>query len=364
MSGSFDGMKAVPASCGTLLPAPLPSDERIVLIPPYIRSRPVRVPTGGKIHEISGQTMGTTWSIRAVVDDVAELEKQRNPVERVFERIIAQMSTWESQSSISRFNDAPARSHHALEAEFLCVLDAALGIARETEGAYDPTSGTLVDLWGFGPKPCHGIEPSESDILAALRTSGWRRLSLDTDTPTLTQPGGVRLDLSSIAKGYAVDAVASLLKANGIRSFLAEVGGELCGEGVKPGGLPWWVSLSPLGSAGASESMRFADPVVALHGLSVATSGTGIRNRDIGNKRISHLIDPRTGYPVTNDVVSVTVFHRSCMLADAEATAISVLGAEAGSIYASRKKLAAVVVIDDGEALELRLTPHAKAMLD
>lgn len=364
MSGSSEGTETAPDSSGALSPAPITTDERIVLIPPHISSGPVRVPTGGAVREIAGETMGTTWSVRAVVDNAVALERLRGRVEHVFARIIAQMSTWESGSDISRFNDGPAGSCHALETEFLHVLDAALRIARETRGAYDPASGALVDFWGFGARPWSGVEPSDGDVQAALRSSGWQRLVFGPGGSSITQPGGLRLDLSSVAKGYAVDAVVALLKANGVHSFLVEVGGELSGEGIKPGGLPWWVSLSPRGPAGVSESMPFADPVVALHGLSVATSGTGIRNRDVGGKRVSHLIDPRTGYPVANEIVSITVFHKSCMLADAEATAISILGAAEGASYACRKNLAAVFVVDEGDGLELCLTPRAKAMLD
>ncbi|CFX08546.1 Protein involved in thiamine biosynthesis [Candidatus Filomicrobium marinum] len=364
MSGSSEGLEAAPDPSGALSPVPITTDERIVLIPPHIPSGLARVRSGGAVHEVAGETMGTTWSIRAVVNNAVVLEQVRGRVERVFARIIAQMSTWDSQSDISRFNDGPAGSCHALETEFFHVLNAALRLARETCGAYDPTSGALVDLWGFGAKPWNGEEPSAADVQSVLQSSGWQRLLFDPEGLSITQPGGLRLDLSSIAKGYAVDAVAALLKANGVRSFLVEVGGELCGEGVKPDGLPWWVSLSPQGLAGEAESMPFADPIVALHGFSVATSGTGIRNRDVGGKRVSHLIDPRTGYPVANEIVSITVFHKSCMLADAEATAICVLGADEGAAYACRKKLAAVFTIDKGDGLELRLTPYAKAMLD
>jgi thiamine biosynthesis lipoprotein len=175
------------------------------------------------------------------------------------------------------------------------------------------------------------------------------------------QPGGVTLDLSSIAKGFAVDKVSASLHAHGIHNHLVEIGGELNGQGIKPDGSPWWVALESFPKGDGRE--RAHDAVVALHGLAIATSGDHVRFFEQGGERFSHTIDPRSGYPVVHALTSVTVLHRSCMQADALATALFVLGPEEGFNFAAHHNVAARLVSRaDGGYVE-RMTPQLVAML-
>ena len=221
-----------------------------------------------------------------------------------------------------------------------------LAIAAATDGAFDPAIGRLVDAWGFGPVAV-AAPPTPDAIEAARGVSGWRRLTVADGR--LRQPGGLALDLSGIAKGYAVDAVVTLLRGLGVAHALVEIGGELAGWGVRPDGQPWWVDLEvPPGT-------DVAPLRIALHGIAVATSGDYVRG--------DHTIDPRTGRPIVNGVVSASVVHATALAADAWATALTVAGPEAGMAIASAHGIAArIVTLIDGRTREY-LTPALTAML-
>ena len=181
---------------------------------------------------------------------------------------------------------------------------------------------------------------------AALAAGGWRRLVFEEQSARLRQPGGMCLDLSGIAKGYAVDRIAQLLAEHGVRHALVEVGGELAGRGLRPDGDPWWVDLeTPYGVA--------APLRVALHDLAVATSGDYVRGR--------HTIDPRSGRPVVH-ALAVSVVHSSAMLADAWATALSVLPQAEMEALAIRERLACRALVRAGGAVEW-ISPGLAAML-
>lgn len=307
-----------------------------------------------RVEHADGLTMGTGWSARFVRPSAIPPDAPHEAIRQSLDRVVSEMSHWEPGSQLSRFNNAVAGEWRDLPPGFFTVIACALEVAEASGGAYDPTIGALVDLWGFGPVPAAAALPSESAIAAALSQAGWRRLELDRKARRLRQPGGCRLDFSAIAKGYGVDRAAESLKRLGISHFLIEVGGELRGEGVKPDGSPWWVALERPPS-GTGEETR-----IALHGLSVATSGDYRRFFEADGRHHAHSIDPRTGHPVANGITSVSVIHASCMKADVHATAITVLGPEDGLAYATRHNLAALIVMDDGREL---LTPALAAML-
>ncbi|UAK26575.1 FAD:protein FMN transferase [Sphingomonas nostoxanthinifaciens] len=292
--------------------------------------------------------MGTMWHVRFARPPHANLTAIGAAIVARLGNIVAEMSQWEAASYLSRFNRAPAGSWFALPPDFAHVVAAGLRIAAATDGAFDPAIGRLTDLWGFGPVS-RSTPPDEATLRAARAASGWRRLEFDPGARRLRQPGGLALDLSGIAKGHAVDAIADLLAAKGLGHCLVEIGGELAGRGVRPDGQPWWVDVEqPPGST--LPPLR-----IALHGLAVATSGD--------YRRGAHTLDPRTGRSTANGVVSVTVIHASAMDADAWATAVTVLGGDAGIAAAEVAGIAAcVVVMIDGEAREL-LSPAFAAML-
>jgi len=161
-----------------------------------------------EVVRLHGQTMGTTWSARVVVPARTDVDPLRERVQQRLDRVVGQMSTWEPDSDLSRFNRAPAGTWQALPPELLDVLDRALALARSTGGAYDPTIAPLVDLWGFGPPSQSHRIPDEAAIAAARERIGWRRIELDRGGSRALQPGGLHVDLSSIAKGFGVDEAA------------------------------------------------------------------------------------------------------------------------------------------------------------
>jgi thiamine biosynthesis lipoprotein len=299
------------------------------------------------IVDLSGETMGTGWSVRFACPPEIEPAAVRAAVEARLAGLVAELSHWAADSLLSRFNAAAAGSWCALAGDFAAVMHAGLRIAQMSDGAFDPAMGRLVDLWGYGP-PGPMPAPDAAAVATALAASGWRRLTLADGR--MLQPGGLALDLSGIAKGHAVDAVAALLRALGIRHALVEIGGELVGMGMKPDGDPWWVDLE------VPPGLDLPPLRIALHQLAVATSGD--------YQRGAHTLDPRTGVPVANNVVSVSVIHSSAMEADAWATALTVLGPGEGLWLATAHGLAAriVVLCPDGGAAE-HVTPALAAMM-
>ena len=299
--------------------------------------------------------MGTTWSVKAATA-IAD-QHVLHIVENALARVIQQMSQWEPNSNISRFNRAAAGAWHDLPDEFFSVLKYALDLARETDGAYDPTIGALSQLWGFGSSGQREDVPARSAIDTARHHCGWYDVRLDPERRAVLQPGGMQFDLSSVAKGFAVDLVSETLLKRGVTDHLVEIGGELRGSGVKPDGSPWWVALE--GGDGKPDGA-----IVALHGLSVATSGDVRRHIKDGDRKLSHTLDPRTGWPVSDNLTSVTVFDRSCMKADALATALTVLGPEKGFDFSGARDIAARFIIRETTGLQERMTPAFAAMLD
>ncbi|HEY4080795.1 MAG TPA: FAD:protein FMN transferase [Burkholderiaceae bacterium] len=302
-----------------------------VLVPWQITGTPPAL--GQSAHQLQGATMGTGWSVQLIAPTELQIEVIEAAIVRVLDEVIAQMSHWEPDSLLSRFNRSEAGSQHALPEGFATVMDAALHVARASDGAFDPTAGALVQRWGFGPP---GVcLPASCD---------WRALAWEGRR--LTQNGALQLDLSAIAKGYAVDRVSQALHGCGIDHHLVDIGGELRGAGVKPDGQPWWVDLEPPDAGCALDTLR-----IALHGLSIATSGDYRRfSIDAAGKRLSHSIDPRTGEPIAHGLASVSVVHESAMWADGWSTALMVMGGEVGLRFATEHQLAARFIqrVEDG----------------
>jgi thiamine biosynthesis lipoprotein len=331
-----------------------------VLIPLSLSAPPVPPGAQARAQRWAGETMGTTWSVVAMLPAQADADALEQGIRAVLDGVIAQMSNWAPDSDVSRFNRAAAGTWVALPADCLRVLACALQVARDSGGAYDPSAGPLVDLWGFGPAPRCSAPPAHGQVVQARRQCGWGRVQLDADGGRALQPGGVSLDFCAIAKGFAVDAVAQYLQAHGVAHHLTEIGGELRGHGVKPDGMPWWVALeTPPGGGAATQEQT----LVALHGLSVATSGDYRRFFDSEGRRYAHTIDPRTGYPASHALASVTVLHAECMMADALSTALTVLGPQAGMEHARRHGIAARFLVRTPGGFDEHLSPAFAAML-
>lgn len=295
------------------------------------------------LDRLGGATMGTTWSVTLAAPG-RDLHALHARVESALDRVVAQMSTWEPDSDLSRFNRA-APGWIALPRELMHVLACALEVARASDGAFDPTLGGLVELWGFGPASRRAfVPPGVAQVAQVREQSGWKLLALDIDGGKALQPGSLQVDLSAIAKGYAVDLVVDGLRDAGIEAALVEVGGELRGYGRKPDGSQWRVLLE-------SDPEREADPVavVALEDRAIATSGDRWHRHRVDGREYAHTVDPRSGRPLLDPPVSVSVVAGTAMQADAWATALSVAGRAGGLAMAETQRLAARFAWPDGE---------------
>ncbi len=312
----------------------------------------------GAIVERRGEIMGTSYAVKlAPVGDETELAALWRAVEAELREVDERMSTYRADSELSRLNASPAGEHEVSD-ELATVLVQAREVFDQSEGAFDPTVGPLVDAWGFGPVDVES-PPSAPEIERLRAHVGFDKLELrgrrlqKPETP-------MRIDLSAIAKGYAVDRVAARLDAEGIENYMIEVGGEVRTMGQGPQG-PWRIGIEE--PAADAESGRAVHRVVVLSGVAMATSGDYRNYRENGGTRISHTIDPRTGRPIAHDLASVSVVHESCAMADAWATALDVLGAERGAQVATARGLAAYFIVTDGEGLSTLATPAFQAMI-
>lgn len=318
---------------------------------------PLAVRPDGELVEFGGPTMGVSWTVKAIAPPSFDVGVATAQIQGLLNRLVGQMSTWEPDAAICRFNRLPAGGWMDLPTAFQHVLERSLHWAEVSEGAFDPTTGRLTDLWGFGPAGAVAAPPSAPALQAALDACGWDRLALDG--ARAFQPGGMALDFSGIAKGFGVDEVSRALSYLGLAHHLVEIGGELRGEGVKPDLAPWWAEIAPppgLGLPGGP--LR-----VALHGLSIATSGDYRRFFEHDGVCYSHTLDPRRGRPIDAGVCSVSVIARNCIDADALCTALSVMGPQAGLKLAESHSLAAHFLVDNGDGLREILSPALEAML-
>ena len=327
-----------------------------VLIPTHDR-RPTRPPSD-MIWDFAGQTMGTDWSIRLVPPPGVVRMDIQAAVEDELAQVIALFSHWEPTSELSRWNAAPP-GFWSVSQPFWDVLDAAMDLADDTDGAVDPTLGALVDLWGFGPSGPRPMGlPTDQQITEALSVSGWRGLRLNREARAVQQVGGMKLDLSGIAKGHAVDRLCDRLFALGATSHLVEIGGEMRGSGVKPDGGPWWAELEAAPGAPGPRTLA------ALFDIAVATSGDWVRTFSVFGQAYGHTLDGRTGRPLRHGLASVSVFAETAMRADALATALMVMGPEEGPAHAAATGLAALFVMRGPDGMTEHLAPALVAMAE
>ena len=301
-----------------------------------------------------GATMGTTYTITigALPAGVA-LSVLRDDVESILERIDDRMSTYDDGSEVSRFNATRTVDWFDVSRETTTVVAEALEVSALTGGAFDVTVGPLVGLWGFGATDRAPHVPSDAEIAATLQRVGYRRLHVRTEPPALrkTHPD-LEIDLSAIAKGYAVDAVAEHLAAAPISAFLVEVGGEMRARGRHPRGTSWRIGIeTPV------PGQRSVHRVLHLEDRALATSGDYREFFEVDGQRFSHTIDPRTGRPVDHELASVSVLDASSMRADALATGLTVLGPERALALAKQEGLAVLFILRDGAGFREEWTP-------
>ncbi len=289
---------------------------------------------------LGGQTMGTQYQVQtACLPRPPDLAAAMTAL---LEGIEAQMSTYREDSLLSRLNRAPTGEWLDASTELLDVLEPAQTLSAMSDGAFDVTVGPLVNLWGFGPMDAPDSIPAPGDIAAARERVGYQHLEL-------RRPAGVRkhrelyIDLSAIAKGYAVDRMAQLLLGEGCASFLVEIGGEIRVHGRKFGGAAWRIGVESPDPEALGDVLRVVQ-TDRIEGIAMATSGDYRNFLEFGGRRFSHTIDPRTGAPVVHRLASVTVLHSSTLWADGFATLLNVMGPTEGFDLAEREHLAALFV--------------------
>lgn len=280
--------------------------------------------------------MGTTYHITVIADQLppSDIEQQ---IDQLLSKVDHSMSTYKKDSEISRFNRLNVGQQLEISQEFADVLQISREIWQLSEGAFDPTLGPLVDLWGFGPKATGDLIPSDQDITAALKNTGFDGVVLKGLTLTKNKP--VALDLSAVAKGYAVDIVSNYLEMSALPDYLVEVGGEIRVSGFNSEGMPWRVAIEQ------PQLLASVNKIVGLTDMSIATSGDYRNYFERDGIRYSHTIDPRTGKPIDHNLASVTVLIDSCAEADAWATAFSVLGAQQSIELAEKLDLAMYMLV-------------------
>ena len=255
---------------------------------------------------LQGATMGTSYSV--VIPHLPEgvtAKELKQDIDGLLDLINQQMSTYIPNSELSAVNQAEAEQWLPVSVELFQVIQLAQRVSEQSNGAFDITVGPLVNLWGFGPLDSEGTlsEPSAEAIETIRKSTGYRNLELDEDGQSVRKKAsGLYLDLSAIAKGYGVDALASYLEEQGVADYLVEIGGELRARGVSQRGDAWRIALEK-----PHEGARDIQRVIELSDIAVATSGDYRNYVEYQGKRFSHTIDPRTGWPVSHHLASVTV---------------------------------------------------------
>ncbi len=301
-----------------------------------------------------GDTMGTTYTVKlARPVEASKAAALGAAIRAELDAVVAAMSTYEPDSEVSRLARAPAGEAFEVSAATMAVLRDAASVARASGGAFDVTVRPLVDAWGFGAAGRTEHEPSEADLARLAASVGWDKLELDGNTVTKAADA-VQVDLSGIAKGYAVDRVAAALESNGIEDYFVEVGGEARARGHNERGAAWRIAVQRPGDGAVA---------VELDGHGVATSGNDKNFWEREGQRYGHTIDPRTRAPVRHQLAGASVIHASTALADAWATALMVLGEVEGVRVAEEQRLAAAffVVTDDGP--QTKMTKAFEAFL-
>lgn len=286
---------------------------------------------------IKGEIFGTYYNIKIRTDRKDKSLRQK--IKQELDMVDARMSVFNTDSEISKINQAKAGRHIPLSPELKSVLKAADEVYKKSAGAFDPTLGLLVNMWGFG-SAAPEREPSDNEIRRALKTTGFNKLRFGHAYKSISKKhAGTCINLSAIAKGYGVDRIAALLDGEGYTDYVIEIGGEIKTRGERsPESGAWTVGIRKP-SKNSSENAF----VLSLSNLAVATSGNYRNFYQKDGRIVAHTLSAKTGKPVETDVLSASVFHDSCMYADAYATAIMAMGVEKGLAFADKHKLKVIL---------------------
>jgi thiamine biosynthesis lipoprotein len=307
--------------------------------------------------------MGTTYTVKVVAEELSTEKRSaiEGRIQEELDDVNAKMSHYRPDSELSRFNQLRETTPFSVSRETFAVFREALEIADLTGGALDITVGPLVNAWGFGPDARPEVIPSDDEIAGLLEKVGYTKLELGSDGTSLRKvEPGLQCDLSAIAKGYGVDRVAEALDAIGIRDYMVEVGGEVRTRGRNDKGQAWRIGIERPGVEG-----RVIQQVISLSAGAMATSGDYRNYYEVGGVRYSHMINPRTGRPITHRLASVSIVEERCTRADGLATALLILGPDEGYQLAVEHDLAVLFMVkDDDEGFRELATPAFERLLE
>jgi thiamine biosynthesis lipoprotein len=358
----------IPVFAGAALCRDIRSERSLRGIKPLLRTAfAAGVIAGGSTRAaeavaLSGRAMGTTWSVKfEQVEPRLDAVHIQAEVAKRLEQLEQQFSTYRPQSTVSRFNAARHTDWFAVGPELARVAEESRHISALTGGAFDATVHPLVQLWGFGGGLRPETLPTPAEIAAARERVGWTQLEARADPPALRKAHPrVAVDFSSMAKGFAADALSDLLAGLGAPNHLVQVGGDVKSGGLTADGAGWRVGIEePVDGARAGGIAC----VIVLRGEGLSTSGNYRNTFTIDGERVGHFIDPRRGRPVSGTLAAVSVVDPSCAKSSAWATALFVLGADEGYRLAREHRLACLFQVRNGTKIERRMTPEFERMM-
>ena len=305
--------------------------------------------TNYEILALNGLTMGTTYSVKINADN-AFVEKNQisDDIDEILSEINQSMSTYIKESELSNINFSTISDWQSISDDLFEVIDHAMNISLKTNGAFDITIAPLVNLWGFGPDKLQNKIPTDEIIELTKKNTGYKKISIDKSLKKISKlDPNLHIDLSGIAKGFAVDKIARYLDKHGFKNYLIEIGGELIGKGLNKDNEIWQIGIE--NPDNNSDTIK---RIVRLKDMAMATSGNYMNYFEKDGVRYSHTINPVTGKPIKHKLASVTVLDNSAMNADALATAFMVLGPEKALSLANNLKIAVYLIIKDGKSFE------------
>ncbi|MGR3713728.1 MAG: FAD:protein FMN transferase [Shimia sp.] len=304
---------------------------------------------------LSGQTMGTSYTVVAVeLAKSVSKETLQSAIDASLAQTDMQMSNWNATSEISAINAHRSTAPVAVSAEMAELLQGAQAVHEATDGQFDLTVGPLIDLWGFGANGKPGHVPSEAEIVAAMANVGQgASLRLGNDGLRKLDPEA-EMYLSAIGKGFGVDRVGQTLEQFGITNYMVEIGGDILTKGKNADGMAWQIAIET-----PDALMRDVQQIVGVSNYGMATSGDYRNYFEQDRQRYSHILDAKTGRPVTHTTASVTVLAENATLADAWATGLLVLGRERGLEIAEAHDLAVLFIERDTAASDLQFKTTA-----
>ena len=305
---------------------------------------------------INGRAQGTTYSILYYADSLVVNKKQ---VENIFDEIDQSLSVYKENTLINQFNE----SVHGVQMDVHMknVVKKSIEVAKQSKGVFDITLNPLIQLWGFGTKKVSSF-PASASVKASMKCVGYKKIKIKGNRLIKKKPC-VQINVNAIAPGYTSDLIAAFLKKNGIRTYLVEVGGELRIEGVKPNGEYMNVGIESPPTKNDGQEHAILQRILTVPMGALTTAGNYRQYKETGSYKVSHLLDGRTGYPIQNELISVTVYAENAMTADAYDNVLMGLGLRESFRFLKKNKNIEAYFIyknDNGEVVDTATTGFYK----